>query len=81
MAPEAQLLILTAAMAGLFDELTEKEALAAIIRLAEVDADTLEYLAQRIVQNRSLGEADRVAMLALARQTLEPGAADHDADL
>lgn len=81
MAPEAQLLILTAAMAGLFDELTEKEALVAIIRLAEVDADTLESLGQRIVQNRSLGEADRAAMLALARQTLEPGAADHDADL
>ncbi|MBW0148391.1 F0F1 ATP synthase subunit alpha [Marinobacter arenosus] len=81
MAPAAQLLILTAAMAGLFDELTETEALAAIVRIAGEDAGDLDSPGQRIVQNQSLGEDDRVTMLALARQALEPGVADHDADL
>ncbi|MBW7472062.1 F0F1 ATP synthase subunit alpha [Marinobacter sp. M216] len=65
-----QLVILVAAMEGVFDDLPEARVLAAMDQLRAAATDELPGLAKQIGQNQPLSESDLSAMLALAGKVL-----------
>ena len=65
-----QMLILMAAMEGLFDELSENEIVTAMARMRKGLGDTLNDIAGSIGQNRSLAEDEKATLLQVARTAL-----------
>ena len=73
-----QLLVLIAAMAGLFDGLSETDAVSAMAKVRWSVGDALQGIAERIEQNQPLSTADREGLLALAREGLGTAGGDDD---
>ncbi|MEQ6916271.1 F0F1 ATP synthase subunit alpha [Halomonas aquatica] len=65
-----QLLVLLAAMNGIFDGLSETEVVAAMESVRAAVGDDLTEIAARIARNEPLAEEDRAAILSLARKAL-----------
>ncbi|WP_166265382.1 F0F1 ATP synthase subunit alpha [Marinobacter caseinilyticus] len=76
-----QLLILLAAMGGLFDAMPEARVLAAMGQLRNAGADALSDIAERIAQNQPLREEDRRAILDLASKALGRKDTGYDANI
>ncbi|KMQ73155.1 F0F1 ATP synthase subunit alpha [Marinobacter subterrani] len=77
-----QLLVLTAAMEGLFDGLSEGAVADAMVRMREGVGDRLDAIAESISQNRPLDKDEKATILRVARSSLalpEDGADDPDA--
>jgi F-type H+-transporting ATPase subunit alpha len=76
-----QLLILMAAMEGLFDDLSENEIVTAMARMRKGVGDSLKDVAESIEQNRPLEEDEKATILKVARTALNsPGADTRDPD-
>ncbi|WP_227538003.1 F0F1 ATP synthase subunit alpha [Marinobacter vulgaris] len=65
-----QLLILMAAMEGLFDDLSENEIVTTMAQMRKGVGDSLEGVAESIRQNRPLEQDEQAAMLQVARTGL-----------
>ncbi|MGM0986436.1 MAG: F0F1 ATP synthase subunit alpha [Pseudomonadota bacterium] len=75
-----QLLVLLAAMDGMFDGLSETEVVAAMERVRASVGDALKGVATRIARNEPLDDEDRAAVLEVARTALGISEDDRDAD-
>jgi F-type H+-transporting ATPase subunit alpha len=75
-----QLLVVLAAMEGIFDGLSESEVVAAMEKVRAAVGDTLTEVATRIEENQPLNEEDRASLLGLARTALGVPEDGRDAD-
>ena len=76
-----QLLVLMAAMEGLFDGLSESEVVAAMARMRKGVGDALDDIAESIRQNRPLEDDEKATLLRVARTVLQlPEGDGHDPD-
>ncbi|MFO8141889.1 MAG: F0F1 ATP synthase subunit alpha [Marinobacter sp.] len=76
-----QLLILMAAMEGLFDDLSENEIVTAMARMRKGVGDSLKDVAESIGQNRPLEEDEKATLLQVARTAFKlPGEETRDPD-
>jgi len=76
-----QLLILMAAMEGLFDDLSESEVVSAMARMRQGVGDSLDGVAESIRQNSALEDDEKATLLQVARAALNlPEETAHDPD-
>jgi len=75
-----QLLVLLAAMEGMFDGLSETEVMAAMKTIRASVGDALTGVAARIARNEPLDEEDHAALLSVARSALGKSEDGRDAD-
>ncbi|UTD55454.1 F0F1 ATP synthase subunit alpha [Halomonas sp. MS1] len=75
-----QLMVLLAAIDGMFDGLSEAEVVAAMESVRASVGDTLTRIATRIADNQPLDEDDRASLLKVARTALSVPEHGRDAD-
>ena len=72
-----QLVVLIAAMEGLFDALSEQQLIDAIARIRAVGKDRFEFIDERISENKALNEEDRKRIMTIAHTVLSASPATH----
>src|SRR5690554_2923459 len=70
MPPNEQLAVLITAMEGLFDALSEQQLTDAMLRIRTAARKQLQFIGERITENKGLSEDDRALIIATARSAL-----------